>query len=93
MSNKDLVKPVLEGIVTDATNSLINKPLQTLPTSTNIPPSLAETSTATTTTTKTKMSEEETLIQQLQEEKKGTSRPDRWNTGKKGNKYWETNIP
>ena len=70
MSNKDLVIPVLEGIVTDATNSLINNPLQTRPTSTNITPSLAETSTTSTTTTtttatttKTKMSEGETLIQ------------------------------
>ena len=77
MSNKDLVNTVLEGIVTDATNSLINNPLQSLPTSTNIPSSLAETSitsttttTTTSTTTKTKMSEEETLIQQLQEEKR-----------------------
>ena len=74
MSNKDLVNPVLEGIVSDATNTLRTNIEQTTPTDTitpttdsNIQPTLAAT---TTTTPTTKMSEENIIIQQLQEEKR-----------------------
>ena len=76
MSNKDLVNPVLEGIVSDATNISRTNIEQTTPTDTtsttgsNIQPTLAATTTTTTTTTTTKMSEEDIIIQQLQEEKR-----------------------
>ena len=80
MSNKDLVNPVLEGIVSDATNTLRTNIEQTTPTDTitpttdsNIQPTLATTittTTITTPTTTTKMSEEDVIIQQLQEEKR-----------------------
>ena len=80
MSNKDLVIPVLEGKVSDATNSMRTNIEQTNPTDTttsttgpNIQPTLAATTpttTTTTTTTTTKMSEEDIIIQQLQEEKR-----------------------
>ena len=81
MSNKDLVDPVLEGIVSAATNTLRTNIEQTTPTDTitpttdsNIQPTLATTTTTTTTTTTpittTKMSEEDLIIQQLQEEKR-----------------------
>ena len=75
MSNKDLVNPVLEGRVSDATNISRTNIDQTSPTDTtsitgsNIQPTLAATTTTTTTTTTTKMSEEDIIIQQLQEEK------------------------
>ena len=78
MSNKDLVNPVLEGIVSDATNTLRTNIEQTTPTDTitpttdsNIQPTLATTTTTTITTptTTSKMSEEDVIIQQLQEEK------------------------
>ena len=80
MTNKDLVSLVLEGIVSDATNSLRTNIEQTTPTDTitpttdsNIQPTLATTittTTITTPTTTTKMSEEDVIIQQLQEEKR-----------------------
>ena len=80
MSNKDLVDPVLEGIVSAATNTLRTNIEQTTPTDTitpttdsNIQPTLATTittTTITTPTTTTKMSEEDVIIQQLQEEKR-----------------------
>ena len=67
MSNKDLVDPVLEGIVIDAANSLTINTEDTPSTVTHTTPTPVTMSTEATAAT---MSEDDIIIQQLQEEKR-----------------------